>query len=150
MKIAINTSHQRFGGAIQVALSFINECKAFTQHEFFVWVGPGVRKSLIEAEFPTNFHFEHFDFGVISLKTTFEINRTMQAVEQRIKPDVIIATSGPSYFHSQAPQIIGYNLPLYIYPESPFVRQSSTSAKLKRWLKKQLHFYYFKRDADFY
>ena len=150
MKIAINTSHQRFGGAIQVALSFINECKAFTQHEFFVWVGPGVRKSLIEAEFPTNFHFEHFDFGVISFKKTFEINRTMQEVEQRIQPDVIIATSGPSYFHSQAPQIIGYNLPLYIYPESPFVRQSSTSAKLKRWLKKQLHFYYFKRDADFY
>ena len=150
MKIAINTSHQRFGGAIQVALSFINECKAFTQHEFYVWVGPGVRKSLKEEEFPANFHFEHFDFGVISYKMTFEINATMQAVEQRIKPDVIIATSGPSYFKSKAPQIIGYNLPLYIYLESPFMQEQTGYRKFRRFLKQQLHFHYFKRDADYY
>ena len=150
MKIAINSSHQRFGGAIQVALSFINECKNFPQHEFYVWVGPGIRKSLNEDEFPANFHFEHFDSGVLSFKKSFEINRTMQAVEQRIKPDVIIATSGPSYFHSKAPQIIGYNLPLYIYPESPFIKTLSPYRKFRRFLKKQLHFHYFKRDADYY
>jgi glycosyltransferase involved in cell wall biosynthesis len=150
MKIAINTSHQRFGGAIQVALSFINECKNFSQHEFYVWVGPGVRKSLNEEKFPANFHFENFDFGVLSFKKSFELNRTMQAVEQRIKPDVIIATSGPSYFHSKAPQIIGYNLPLYIYPESPFIQTLSPYRKFRRFVKKQLHFHYFKRDADYY
>ena len=150
MTIAINTSHQRFGGAIQVALSFINECKAFPQHEFYVWVGPGVRKSLKEEEFPDNFHFEYFDFGLISFRTTLKINSSMKAAEQRGKPDVIIATSGPSYFKSKAPQIIGYNLPLYIYPESPFIQQSSGKAKIKLWLKKQLHFYYFKRDADYF
>ena len=61
MKIAINSSHQRFGGAIQVALSFLSECRAYAQHEFFVWVGPGVRESLNEDEFPTNFYFEYFD-----------------------------------------------------------------------------------------
>ncbi|KAB1063543.1 glycosyltransferase [Salibacter halophilus] len=150
MKIAINTSHQRFGGAIQVALSFINECRNFTQHEFFVWVGPGVRKSLVQDEFTSNFHFEHFDFGAINLQKTFEINRTMQEVENRVQPDVIIATSGPSYFHSKAPQIIGYNLPLYIYPESPFIKGLSAYSSFRRYLKKKLHFYFFKRDADIY
>ena len=150
MKLAINTSHQRFGGAIQVALSFINECRNFPQHEFYVWVGPGVRKSLKEDEFPSNFHFEYFNFGLISFKNTFKINSIMQGVEQRIKPDVIIATSGPSYFKSKAPQIIGYNLPLYIYPESPFLKEQSPYRKFRRLLKKQLHFYYFKRDADYY
>lgn len=150
MKIAINSSHQRFGGAIQVALSFINECKAFTEHDFFVWVGPGVRKSLKEEEFPANFHFAYFDFGVISLTKTFEINRTMQAVEKRIQPDVIIATSGPSYFKSKAPQIIGYNLPLYIYPESPFLQDQSPYSKFRFSLKKRIHFQYFKRDAHYY
>lgn len=150
MKIAINSSHQRFGGAIQVALSFINECRNFPQHDFYVWVGPGVRKSLKEDEFPANFHFEHFDFGVISFKKTFEINTIMQLVEQRIQPDVIIATSGPSYFTSKAPQVIGYNLPLYIYPESPYLQEQSSYRKFRRFLKKQLHFHYFKRDADYY
>lgn len=150
MKIVINSSHQRFGGAIQVALSFINECKRFSEHEFYVWVGSGVRKSLKEEEFPSNFHFEHYDFGVISFKKTFEINKTLKAVENKIQPDVIIATSGPTYFQSQAPQIIGYNLPLYIYPESPFIQDLGLKAQIRRFIKLQLHFYYFKRDADYF
>lgn len=150
MKIAINTSHQRFGGAIQVALSFINECRNFPQYEFYVWVGPGVRKSLKDLEFPSNFYFEYFDFGEISFRKTFEINAAMRAAEKRIQPDVIIATSGPSYFKSKAPQVIGYNLPLYIYPESPFLREQSPYRNFRRFLKKQLHFIYFKRDADYF
>lgn len=133
-----------------MALSFINECRNFPQHEYYVWVGPGVRKSLKEEKFPANFQFEHFDFGVISFKKTFSINSTMQAVEQRIKPDVIIATSGPSYFHSRAPQIIGYNLGLYLYDELPFNAKRNWYRDLRFILKRRLHHYYFKRDADYF
>lgn len=147
LKLLINTAHQRFGGAIQVALSFIHECRRFPEHEYYVWVGPGVRQSLREVDFPANFHFRHFDFGVIDFWKTFRINRTLQRVEKEVQPDCIIATSGPSYFHSRAPQLIGYNLPLYIYPESPFVQAWSPYRKLRMALKKRLHFYFFRRDA---
>jgi glycosyltransferase involved in cell wall biosynthesis len=148
MKIIINTASQRFGGCIQVALSFINECKNFEEHEFYVWVGPGVRKSLDEKDFPANFYFQHFDFGPINLKVASQINSKLQKAEKAISPDCIIATSGPSYFHSHAPQIIGYNLPLYIYPESPFLSQQSAYRAFRRILKKRFHFYYFKRDSN--
>lgn len=147
MKIVINTAHQRFGGAIQVALSFIHECRNFPEHEYYVWVGQGVGKSLDTSIFPSNFHFYHFDFGVISFFKIKLIQKRFRPLEEQIKPDVLIATSGPSYYHSIAPQIIGFNLPLYIYPESPFVRRLSMQKRLKLWLKKQVHFYYFKRDA---
>lgn len=150
MKIIINTAHQRFGGAIQVALSFIHECRHFPEHEYYVWVGSGVRKSLDESIFPSNFQFRHFDFGVINFRKTFVINRSLWQAEQEIKPDCIIATTGPSYFHSRAPQIIGFNLPLYIYPESPYVQQLSLKQKLRILLKKKAHFHFFKRDADAY
>lgn len=150
MKIVINTSHQRFGGAIQVALSFIHECRSFPEHEYYVWVGQGVGKSLDTSDFPSNFHFFHFDFGVITFSKIKLIQKTLRPLEEHIKPDVIMATSGPSYFHSIAPQIIGFNLPLYIYPESPFVINLTWKKKLKLWLKKQFHFYYFKRDATAY
>lgn len=150
MKLVINTAHQRFGGAIQVALSFINECRHFPEHEYHVWVGPGVAKSLQTEDFSTNFTFYYFDFGVIGFKTIAHIQKTLATLEQQIRPDVIIATSGPTYFHSQAPQIIGFNLPLYIYPESPYVKDLSLKAKFKLHLKKALHFYYFKRDASAY
>ena len=150
MKIAINTSHQRFGGAVQVALSFIYECRGYKEHDFHVWVGSGVRKSLCEADFPPNFSFYHFDFGPLSLKKTFSIQKALGKLEQSIRPDVIIATSGPTYFHSEAPQIIGFNLPLYIYHESPHVQNWPPSQKMKMRLKKMVHFYFFRRDAAAY
>lgn len=147
MKIVINTSHQRFGGAIQVALSFIYECRNFPQNDYYVWVGEGVANTLKEDEFPSNFHFEYFNFGRITLAKTFMINKTLRKVEKRIKPDVIIATSGPSYFHSIAPQILGYNIPLYIYSESPFLQKLSLYRQMRRLGKRFFHFYFFKRDA---
>jgi len=150
MNILINTAHQRFGGAIQVALSFIHECRHFPQHNYYVWVGPGVRKSLREQDFPDNFHFQHFDFGVITLAKTFRIHNTLSQVEKEVQPDCIIATSGPSYFHSQAPQIVGFNLGLYIYSNSLFQEQLNWYQKIRKELKRRLHYYYFKRDADYF
>lgn len=147
MKLVINTSHQRFGGAVQVALSFINECKHFPEHEYHVWIGIGLRKSLITEDFPNNFYFYEFDFGPITFKKIKEIQKTLSGLEHKIKPEVIISTTGPTYFHSKAPQIIGFNLPLYIYPESPYIQEMSWKAKLKLALKRKVHFYYFKRDA---
>ena len=150
MKLVINTAHQRFGGAIQVALSFINECRHFPEHEYHVWVGPGVAKSLQTQDFPTNFTFYYFDFGVITLTTIFKIQKALSQLEQHIKPDVSIATSGPTYFYSKLPQIVGFNLGLYIYPESPYVKELSLKARGKLTLKKALHYYFFKRDTTAY
>lgn len=150
MKIIINTAHQRFGGGVQVALSFIYECRKFHKHEYHVFVGPGVEKSLNEKEFSDNFSFYPFDFGVIDMLTARHINKALRKAEQEIDPDVIISTTGPTYFHSEAPQIIGYNLGLYIYGESPFMQEMSFQKKLKLWLRKKVHFYFFKRDAVAY
>lgn len=148
MKLMINTAHQRFGGAVQVALSFINECRAFSEHEYFVMLGPGLQKLINEKEFPDNFHFEKFDFGAINFRKSFAIHKAMKAMEMKYKPDVVISTTGPTYFHSKAPQIIGFNLPLYIYPESPFVQGFSGIRRLKFAFKKVLHYYFFRRDAS--
>ena len=148
MRLMINTAHQRFGGAVQVALSFINECRDFPEHEYFVMLGPGLQKLVNQEEFPENFHFESFDFGPINLRKSFAINKAMQAMEAKYKPEVIISTTGPTYFQSKAPQIIGFNLPLYIYPESPFVQSFSGLRRLKFAFKKILHYYFFKRDAS--
>lgn len=150
MRIIINTSAQRFGGGVQVALSFINECIQFPQHEYHIWVGPGLKKSIRENKFPDNFKFYYFDFGVINSFTTFKIQRTLIRFEKQIKPDVIFTTSGPAYFKSKAPQVVGYNLPLYIYPESPYIRLLPLKKRIKLNLKKLAHFYFFKRETSSY
>lgn len=148
LRLVINTAHQRFGGAVQVALSFIYECIHCTEHEYHVWLGQGVGKAIDKSAFPENFTFYDFDFGIIGFKEIRNIQRSLSKLEGKIKPDVIIATSGPTYFHSKTHQIIGFNLPLYIYPESPYVQQMSAKDKFKLWLKKKAHFYFFNRDAS--
>jgi len=150
LRIVINSAHQRFGGCIQVVLSFINECRNFPQHEYYIWAGDGLSKLVDPADFPDNFHFQFFSFGRITIWKTFSINRLLKLEEQRVKPDVIIATGGPTYFRSVAPQVIGYNLPLYIYEESPFVQQLSLYRQVRRLIKKRFHFYFFKRDASYF
>lgn len=148
MRLVINTSHQRFGGALQVALSFIRECRKFPENQYYVWLGSGLKSIVSSESFPPNFHFSYFDFGRINYRKTFHINRILRRQEARIQPDCVISTTGPSYFHSRVPQIIGFNLPLYIYPESPYLSELSTFEKAKLWMKKQVHIHFFKRDAD--
>lgn len=133
-----------------MALSFIYECRGFQENEYFVWVGPGIAKALNEVDFTDNFHFYYFDFGLLNLGSIRMIQRTLSVLEKKISPDVIISTSGPSYFHSLAPQIVGFNLPLYIYPESPFFEQLSIKKRLRLLLKKMIHFHFFKRDTAAY
>lgn len=147
MRIVINTAHQRFGGAVQVALSFIHECIHFTEHEYHVWLGAGVGNNIDTSIFPNNFHFYRFQFGPIGFREIRKIQNTLRPYELKIKPDVIISTSGPTYYHSIAPQIAGFNLPYHIYPESPFIKELTIPKKIKFWLRKQIHYYLFKRDA---
>lgn len=150
MKVLINTAHQRFGGGVQVALSFIYECINFTDHEYHVILGEGLQDKVTEANFPDNFIFYKLSFGIIEIGILRKIQKNLSAIENKIKPDCIISTTGPTYFKSVAPQIVGFNLPLYIYPESPFLRKMSLINKVRFMLKKRLHVYFFKRDADVY
>ena len=147
MKIIINTATLRFGGAVHGALSLINECKYFTENEYHVFVGKGVQKSLKREHFPDNFYFYDFDWGAISIWKIPAIAKALRKLESEINPDCVITTSGPSYWTSKAPHLMGYNLGLYIYEESPFMQLISAYRKARWYIKRKIHFYLFKRDA---
>jgi glycosyltransferase involved in cell wall biosynthesis len=150
VKIIINTAAQRFGGAIQVALSFINECKNFPQHEYHVWVGQGVGKIIKKEDFPSNFFFYNFDFGVLGFGAIAKLQKTLKPLEEKIKPDIMICTSGPTYFHSDVKQIVGFNLPNFIYTESPYIRDLNPYRKLRLSLRKIIQTWYYRKDTHAY
>ena len=148
MRLLINTSKLRFGGAVQVALSFIHECRKHDQHEYHVVVGPGVGAVLDPADFPENFHFHEKSFGVMGIRKVLRVQREMSELESEIQPDCVVTTSGPPFWRSRAPHLVGFNRPLFIYPESPYVRQLSLAKKAKLAAQRLLHCRYFRRDAD--
>lgn len=148
MRVLINTSKLRFGGAIQVALSFIYECRLFKEHEYHVFVGSGVGKSLHEEDFPENFYFYRMDFGSVSLRKIPAIAKKLTDYEYKIKPDCVVTTSGPSYWRTSVPHLMGFNLGNHIYYDSPFYKSISTYRKVRFFFKRKFHFWFFKRDAS--
>jgi len=148
MRIIINTATLRFGGAVQGAMSFIMECRYYTKHEYHVFLGIGVSKSIDPTDFPANFHFYYFEYGPVTLFLIPKIDFQLSRIEKKIKPDCVITSSGPSYWHSQAQHLMGFNLGLYIYSESPYHKLKSNREKLRFNIKRRIHFWFFRRDAS--
>lgn len=150
MRVLINTAKLRFGGAVQVALSFIYECRQFQENEYHVFVGTGVGQSLREEDFSKNFYFYRMDLGSVSLGKIPRIASKLADYENRIKPDCVVTTSGPSYWKAKVPHLMGFNLPNHIYFDSPFYKSISTYRKVRFFLKRKFHFWFFRRDASAY
>jgi glycosyltransferase involved in cell wall biosynthesis len=149
MKLIINTASSDRGGSIQVALSFLEECKGITEHQYFVFVSPNLRRQVNAVSFPENFRFYEMDqrpsTRVFSLNP---MSRLFSKLEAEIQPDCVFTTSGPAYWRPQAPHLIGYNLPHYIYRESPFWQRVKFRDRLSFNLKGLLIRWFFRRDGD--
>lgn len=148
MRLLINTSILRFGGAVQVALSLIHECRAYPEHEFHVVVGSGVGAVLDESAFPDNFHFHHKEFGVMGLSKLPRVQQEMAALERDTQPDCVVTTAGPAYWRSRAPHLVGFNRPLFIYPESPWLGLMGVADRLRLATQKLVHCQLYRREAD--
>ena len=149
MKLLINTASTYKGGGVQVAKSFIEECKKYSSHSYYVIIGPSLQNKINHDLFPDNFYFYKIDYRpatrIFSFKptTTFFTN-----LEKRISPEVVFTTSGPAYWKPTAPHLIGYNLPHYIYSDSPFFNIISFVKKIKWKLKGRILKYFFRREGD--
>jgi len=151
MRLLINTATTHKGGGVQVAKSFIEECRDFNENEYYVILGIGLAKLINENDYPSNFKFYKIAYRpaekVFSLQDQAKYFKNL---ETQIKPDVVFTTSGPAYWRPKVPHLMGYNLPHYIYQDSPFFNLIPKIQKLKWWAKGKLIKYYTKRDADAY
>jgi len=148
VRLMINTGILRFGGAVQVALSLIHECRAFPEHEYHVVVGSGVGAVLDKGDFPENFYFHHKQFGVMGLAKLPKVQREMSGLEAQVQPDCVVSTAGPAYWRSRAPHLIGFNRPLFIYPESPWLGLMGVGSRLQLAIQKLFHRRLYLREAD--
>jgi glycosyltransferase involved in cell wall biosynthesis len=149
MRLMINTTSTFKGGGIQVAKSFIEECKKFSDNDYFVALSVPLSKTLDVSEFPNNFSFFKAPFRPATRVFKFKShNSFLKKIEKEFSPDIVFTTSGPSYWKPKKPHLMGYNLPNYIYPESPYFKQISLKKKAWWIAMKLFAKYIFKRDAD--
>ncbi len=149
MKLLINTASTLKGGGLQVATSFLEDCRQHPENEYHVILGYALTKSIHKDQFPANYFFYDISYRPATRVFTFKSHdKFFRDIEKKIKPDVVFTTTGPAYWRPVAPHVVGYNLPHHVYPESPYLKRISLYRKL-RWKVKRLAVkYFFRRDAD--
>ena len=149
MKLLINTATTNKGGGVQVAKSFIEECKELSENEYFVVLGENISKTININSFSKNFTFYDAPFRPATKVFTWSShNYFLKRIEKEWKPDVVFTTSGPSYWRPKVKHVMGYNLPHYIYSDSPYFSVIPFSANIKWKFRKIVAKFFFKRDAD--
>lgn len=150
MKLIINTSSLFSGGGVQVALSFIEECLKFPDHEYSVFLCPALKKQVVIGNYPNNFKFYFIERDKNPIKNISYLKKHLSSLEDEIKPDVVFTVFGPSYWTPKVPHLLGYAIPHYLYSDLPFFSQISIKEKLFLTIKKRIQFNFFRKNAHFY
>lgn len=146
MKLFINLTSIFKGGAEQVAASFVEECKKFPQNEYHVFLRNNIVKLIEKESFPKNFFFLEFkarpgkSFGAFR-----SVIKALNQKESELNPDCVVSTGGHGYWRPKAPLIAGFNIPHFVYPESPYFNQMNLKGKVIWWLKEKIHMRFYSR-----
>jgi len=151
MRLLINTATTFKGGGVQVAKSFIEECKHYPEHQYIVVLGLNLAPLIDQENFPSNFTFLRIPYRPATRVFSFKDPAAfLKKVENNNSPDIIFTTSGPAYWTPKAPHLMGFNLPHYIYKDSPYFKGISSVQRLKWKFKGTVIKYFTKRDANAY
>jgi glycosyltransferase involved in cell wall biosynthesis len=149
MKIIINTTNLKLGGALQVAISFIYECIEFRENEYHVFLSPSMVREVEQNIFPANFIFYIFDNPsrfIIFDKTS----KLLTQVEKKINPDCVFSVFGPTYWKPKSKHVMGFANGLYLYGDLPYMQEMKRVEKLRFTLIKIYHHFLLKNNADLY
>ncbi len=147
MNLIINIASVYKGGAEQVAISFINECKKFKHHYYHIFLRENIESQLKIEEFPNNFKFYLINIRPgSSIKNLITALSYFNQLEKRIRPDCVIATGGNGYWKPKtAPIVGGFNIAHYIYPQSPYFLTMSFKKRLYWKFMKTVHMFFYRR-----
>lgn len=131
MKIFINASNLRQGGALQVAHSFLNEIKENTNHQFTVVLSTDLARQIQTNLFPKNFEFFVYSIKPSLFKAFLGNDVFLDDLIEKRSPDRVFTVFGPHYWNPKVPHIVGFAKPHYVFKESPFFSQLSIIEKIK-------------------
>lgn len=117
----------------------MSELKNNKEHIFHVVLSNAISKQIDYESYPKNFKFFLYSLKPTVLKTLIGHDSFLDQLERSIKPNCVFTVFGPSYWIPKTNHVMGYAIPHYIYPESPFFKIISLKDKIIRNILKALH-----------
>lgn len=150
MKLVINASNLVSLGGMQVAYSFILECRKFSGNDYHVFLCPKLSAQIDKSEFGEEFKF--YDVEIIPFfagRGRKELKRLIK-LEKEISPDVVFSVFGPIYWTPRAKHLMGFAMPHYVYADSPYFQLINLKDKIYWKLNALVKMSFFARNAFYY
>lgn len=148
MTIIINTSNLRVGGGMQVAHSFINECRGIEEHQYHIFLSGEMDNILDQGIYPSNFRFYHIQNSSGTLKGRKRLSGELSCLEKKINPDIVFSVFGPTYWRPATTHIAGFANSIYVYKDSPFFKVVSLKNRIIIKIMEIIHMRSFKKHCD--
>lgn len=148
MSIIINTSNLVKGGALQVALSFLNELKEFGKDKYHVFLSKSIELQLDVDSYPHNFRFYSFEASASSLRHRYSVVKRLKYLEKKIVPDVVFTVFGPAFWRPKAPHLMGFALGWAIYHDTIAFKRLAFFEKIKKCLRHTYMLHHFRREGN--
>lgn len=152
-RIIINTTNLKMGGALQVAVSFIEEAAKYPGIDFYVILGAASAKVVLREDFKQymHIHFEQVNISPTRSVLSFvQFGQAMKRLERRIKPDGVITVFGPCYWKPKAPHIMGFANGYLVYKDTYFFKTWQGWKRPAYRLKNAIYRWLLKREAAYY
>ncbi len=150
MKLLVNCSNIRGGGASQVALATFRHLRNYPGNSYCILLSPDFKGYIDPASFTGNFTFHFLDRHIGVPIHFLQTRKILAAIEKAFGPDCTFTLFGPSYWTPVSPHLMGYAIPHYVYPESPYFRTLTWKETIQFKVKRFLQRHYLKKNADFY
>src|SRR5690554_5854469 len=147
MRILLNHSSIYKGGAEQVAASLIEEfSKLENDNCFFVFLPKINYENIKKDDINNKFKFYIIDKRTMSsISAFFNIRKKIREVIKKEDIDCVLSTGGHGYFNGGVTHIGGFNIPHYIYPESPYFIGMGVKKRIYWFIMRKIHLFFYKR-----
>ena len=142
MKLLVNCSNLKIGGGIQVALSFINESRKFTEHSYCIIVHDKIYFQLNLNDYSCNYKFINHNF---ERKNSCKF---LTKAEHEYNPDVVFTIFGPSYWKPKSAHLMGFARGHVIFKDSLYRKKMGVTKRLFFDMKNYLLLYFFKKESN--
>jgi hypothetical protein len=143
MCLIVNLSNNLVGGGLQVALSFLEECKKIPDNSYFVFLRNSISNLVDESSFPDCFRF----IKTPNLKV-WQFAAYLKPLEKQIRPDVVFTVFGPSYWKPLAKHVMGFARGHLINADSEFIKRQPIRFKIISAIQSLVYAYFFRNHAD--